>query len=96
MFSTKRERPVSADLVAALIGISITIFAWFSDSSWPAWPAFGAIAVAFGSHHSFAGLPYGARVMATVLLVAINVGAWAIVMRSLAWFWRGKSLSQNS
>lgn len=91
---TKRDRPGSADLVAALIGIGITIWAWFAGSAWPAWPAFGAMAVAFGSHHSFADLPYAVRAGATILLIAVNVSAWAIVVRSMAWAWRKKVKSE--
>lgn len=88
MFSTKGGRIVSADLVAALLAIGITIWAWFSSSHWPAWPAFGAMAIVFGSHNSFAGLRYGVRAAATIFLIAVNVGAWAVVLRSLGWLWQ--------
>jgi len=45
------------------------------------------MAVAFGSHNSFADLPYAVRAGATILLIAVNVGAWAMVVRSMAWAW---------
>lgn len=86
-FFTKLESPVSANLAAVLIGTGITIWAWFSHSPWPAWPAFGAMTLAFGSHLSFATLPYAIRVITTILLIAVNVAAWAIVVRSVRWLW---------
>ncbi len=52
--------------------------------------------LAFGSHHSFAGLPYSIRAIAAILLIAVNVGAWAIVVRSLGWLWRQTHLKFTS
>lgn len=88
MTSSTRPAIVSADLIASLIGITITIWSWFSSAPWPAWPAFGAMAIVFGAHHSFAGLPFSMRAIVTILLIAINVSAWTIVIRSAVWLWR--------
>lgn len=65
--------------------------AWWGPWEWPAWPAFAVILAVFGSHGNFAELPYGQRAAFIVLLMFINVAAWAGVAYGIShlarWLW---------
>jgi hypothetical protein len=69
---------MSRGFACALFGVAMTIFSWFSPWSWPAWPAFGAMALLFGTHTSFAALPFAVRGAFVVLFIAVNIAAWAL------------------
>lgn len=70
---------LSRNFICTLFGIAMTIFSWFSGSwAWPAWPALGTIALL---KTSFADLSYAGKVALQILLITINVAAWAIAAR---------------
>jgi hypothetical protein len=69
---------MSPGFVCALIGIGMTLGAWYGPWAWPAWPAFTAIEAVFG-HGGFADLPYAQRSAVLVALIVLNVGFWAVV-----------------
>ena len=72
--------PLSRGFLAALIGIGITILAWYGPWLWPAWPATTTLdfvlARAGWSDVSFTGKAFG-----MVGLIVVNVGFWAVVAR---------------
>ena len=61
-----------------MFGIAMTLFSWWSPWAWPAAPALGMIRVLVGTQTSFADLPYASRAAVFVVLIVINVAAWAI------------------
>jgi hypothetical protein len=71
---------VSRGFVAALGGIALTLLAWFGSWVWPGWPASFALD-ALGRFSSFPDLPRLAKVTVVVLLIVINVGTWALLIR---------------
>ena len=77
---------LSRGFVAALIGVGITTFSWYGPWSWPAWPALATISL---SHFDLNELPYAARAAFMVILIVVNVGAWAtfawVIMRVLVY-----------
>jgi hypothetical protein len=70
---------VSRLFLCALIGIAMTLFAWYGPWAWPAWPAFTALNLMFGSGERWDELPHGQRALVLVALILINVGFWAAV-----------------
>jgi hypothetical protein len=76
---------LSRGFLCAVIGVVMTIFSWYGPWSWPAWPALGVMALVFGTHTSFADLPYAVRGAFMVLLIAVNIAAWAALVQLLWW-----------
>src|SRR5690349_24187296 len=74
---------VSRGFASALIGIAMTLLAWFGPWAWPGWPAFAAIEIAFGSQAAFADLPFATRAMVVTLLIVGNVAFWGGVAWTL-------------
>jgi hypothetical protein len=72
------EMVVSRGFVSAMIGIGMTLFAWYGPWAWPAWPAFTTIDLLFG-HRGFADLPYVQRSAVLVALIVVNIGFWGAV-----------------
>jgi hypothetical protein len=70
---------VSRGFASALIGIAMTLLAWFGPWEWPAWPAFTVIELAFGTHTAFADLPFATRGAVVTLLIIVNVAFWGVV-----------------
>ena len=70
---------MSRGFIAALFGLAITIFAWWSPWAWPAWPSL----LAFNTfdHGGFAELSHTGQAVVTVLLIALNVAVWAAIAR---------------
>ena len=69
---------------STLFGTAITIFAWFSPWSWPAWPALGVLRLLWWVNPAFGPL-------IVLLCIAINVAAWALLFRAVQWLiarWR--------
>ena len=72
--------PVSRGFLAALGGIAMTLLAWFGSWAWPGWPA--SFAIDLLGFADFAELPRLAKSSVVVLLIIINVGTWALVLRA--------------
>jgi hypothetical protein len=72
---------ISRGFVAALGGIAMTLLAWFGPWAWPGWPA----SVAIDLLTRFIDYPetHLGRGGMVVLLIIINVGLWAAVIRGL-------------
>jgi hypothetical protein len=73
--------PISRGFIAALCGIAMTLLAWFGSWAWPGWPASLALDV-LGRFSSFADLPRTAKASVVVILIVINVGTWALLVRA--------------
>jgi hypothetical protein len=74
---------MSRGFIASLAGIAMTLFGWYGPWAWPAAPAFAVIRIAFGTDSNFADLPYAEKGAFVVLLILVNVGAWAVLTRAL-------------
>jgi hypothetical protein len=72
---------MSRGFIAALVGLAITFFAWWSPWIWPAWPSI----FVFNRIHDFYEYSHSLQAVITVLLIAFNVAAWAFVARALIW-----------
>jgi hypothetical protein len=76
---------VSRGFASALIGIGLTLLAWFGPWEWPAWPAFTVIELAFGTHTAFGELPFSTRAAVVTLLIIVNVAFWGGVTWITIW-----------
>jgi hypothetical protein len=72
---------ISRGFIAALGGVGMTLLAWFGSWAWPGWPASLALDV-LGKFADFPDLPHSAKATVVVVLIMINVGAWAGVIRA--------------
>jgi hypothetical protein len=72
---------VSRGFVSALGGVAMTLLAWYWSWAWPGWPASVAIDLFERSSVSFADLPRPEKGAFVVLLIIINVGVWAAIIR---------------
>jgi hypothetical protein len=71
---------ISRGFIAALFGIGMTLLAWFGSWAWPGWPASVSIDL-LEKFASFPDLPQLAKAMIVILLIIINVGTWAALIR---------------
>jgi hypothetical protein len=73
--------PISRGFIAAIGGIAVTLLAWFGPWAWPGWPA----SVAIDLLTRFTQYPEShlGRSGMVILLIIINVGIWAAVIRGL-------------
>ena len=71
---------MSRGFIAALGGIAMTLLAWFGSWAWPGWPASISIDL-LEKFASFPDLPHLAKAIIVILLIFINVGTWAAVIR---------------
>ena len=69
---------MSREFVSALIGIAMTLLAWFGPWAWPAWPAFTAIDLVFG-RTGFADYPFSVRSTVVLFLIVLNVSFWGAI-----------------
>ncbi|HEY3055789.1 MAG TPA: hypothetical protein VGK31_07660 [Thermoanaerobaculia bacterium] len=69
---------LSRGFICALIGVAMTLLAWYGPWAWPAWPAFTAIDVLFG-HAGYAEYPYAVRAAILVGLIVLNVSFWGVI-----------------
>ena len=58
----------------------MTLLAWFGSWAWPGWPA--SFAIDLLGFADFAELPRLAKSGVIVLLIMINVGTWAVILRA--------------
>lgn len=80
----KDDGALSRGFICALAGVAITIFAWFSPWLWPAWPAFTVLEIAFSPERPFSALDPLGRGAVVILLIVINVAAWAAIVHGLS------------
>ncbi|HSY50841.1 MAG TPA: hypothetical protein VLC46_18705 [Thermoanaerobaculia bacterium] len=73
---------VSRGFIAALGGVGMTLLAWYGSWAWPGWPASVAIDL-LERFADFPDLSHLARSVVVVLLIIINVGTWAMVLRAV-------------
>ncbi len=73
---------MSRGFIAALIGLAMTLLAWYGPWAWPAWPAFTAIDLVFG-HTGFADYLFGVRSAIVVVLIVLNVSFWGVIAYGL-------------
>jgi hypothetical protein len=66
---------MSRGFACALLGVGVTLLAWYGPWAWPAWPAFSAIDLIF-AHRDFAHLPFGVRSAVVAGLITLNVSVW--------------------
>ena len=83
---------MSRGFLSALAGIAMTIFSWYGPWEWPAWPAFAVIDLVFGTGAWYQDLSFGARAVVIVILIAINVAAWA----GVAWLLAGAAARRGT
>ncbi len=74
---------MSRGFISALAGLGITIYAWFAHSIWPAWPSI--LVFDKFDHGGFAELTHTGQAIVTILLIALNVGVWAVILRAALW-----------
>jgi hypothetical protein len=79
---------VSRGFLCAIFGVTMTFFSWYSPWAWPAWPALGTMSLLIGTQSDFADLPFAARGAIVVLLIAVNITAWAAAAMLLWWLIR--------
>ena len=72
---------LSRGFIATLASVALTLLAWFGSWVWPGWPASFALDL-LGHYSSFPDLPRFAKVATVVMLIVINVGTWALVIRA--------------
>jgi len=72
---------MSRGFIAALVGLAITIFSWWSPWLWPAWPSI----FIFRRLHDFYEYSHTQQAVVTILLIAWNVAAWALLARGFLW-----------
>lgn len=70
---------MSRGFICATFGVAMTLFSWFSPWAWPAWPALTIMRLLVGTQTSFADLSYAVRGAVVVLLMVVNVAAWAVM-----------------
>lgn len=68
---------MSRGFICVLIGVAMTLLAWYGPWEWPAWPAFTLIRIVFGSGDPYQELSYPARAAVLTGLIIVNVGFWA-------------------
>ena len=71
----------------------MTLLAWFGSWAWPGWPASTAIDLL--GFADFAELPRVAKSAVVILLIIINVGTWAAILRAAMLLVR-KSISSTA
>jgi hypothetical protein len=82
MFTSASPRRMSLGFRCALAGVALTLLAWFGPWDWPGWPARTVLEFALErwapsratSLHKGIGM---------TMLIAINVGFWAVVLRGV-------------
>ena len=75
---------MSRGFISALIGLAMTLLAWYGPWAWPAWPAFTAIDLFFGKS-GFADYPFAGKSGIVLSLIALNVAFWGAAAWCAAW-----------
>ena len=78
--NARRLRP-SPGFVCVLGGVAISLLAWWGPWAWPAWPTVVATDLVFSERRSFSDLGFNAKATVIVILIALNIGIWAVLLR---------------
>jgi hypothetical protein len=74
-------RKPSDGFLCAMVGVAMTLLAWYGPWEWPAWPAFAVMRVAFGKAGAdYSELPFKLRAAVLLGLIAVNVATWGGVV----------------
>jgi hypothetical protein len=71
---------ISRGFAAAILGLGVTLLAWFGSWEWPAWPAFTVLHLFF-PRGGFGDISFRLRSAVVVVLMIVNVSFWGV----LAW-----------
>jgi hypothetical protein len=71
---------ISKGFAAAILGLGVTLLAWFGSWEWPAWPAFTVLHLFF-PRGGFGDISFRLRSAVVVALMIVNVSFWGV----LAW-----------
>jgi len=80
---------MSRGFVAAIIGVLITIGAWFAPWKLPGLPAIVALQLLSRSDTTYGDLSAIFRVTLVTGLIALNVTSWALVVYACLWLVSG-------
>jgi len=80
---------MSRGFVAAIIGVLITIGAWFAPWKLPGLPAIVALHLLSSADTSYGDLAASVRVALVTGLIALNVTSWALVVYACLWLTSG-------
>jgi hypothetical protein len=69
---------LSRGFICALIGVAMTLLAWYGPWAWPAWPAFMAVDLLFGPA-GYGDYSYSVRATILVALIMLNVSFWGLI-----------------
>ena len=75
---------MSRGFVSTLIGIALTIVAWFGPWLWPGLPAVTVLDFVL-ARAGWSVVPFGVKAVGMVALIIINVGFWAVVTWVVLW-----------
>lgn len=70
----------SRGFLSTLAGLAITLFAWFTSWSWPAFPALVAL-----TFLKTLGRTQAVRDVIVVVLITINTAVWALIVYVVWW-----------
>ncbi len=69
----------SRGFYAALGGLSMTVFSWYSPWAWPAFPALFLIDRSFGQSF-YAEASYDVRAVILIVLIVWNTAVWGVLL----------------
>ena len=76
---------MSRGFLSALGGIAMTLLGWYGPWQWPSWPGIVAFDALVKPSDVLSEGAQPLRIAVVVLLIAVNVGAWAAAFRLVAY-----------
>ena len=76
---------MSKGFFSALGGIAMTLFGWYGPWEWPSWPGIVVFDLFVNPTDVLSEGAQPLRIAVIVLLIAVNVFAWAMVFRLIAY-----------
>lgn len=84
---------MSRGFVCVLIGIAITVFAWFSPWFWPGWPGVPIMAY-ITTRFDFLEMPYATRAAIVVAVMLLNIAWWTFASWLIARFFLRRTVQR--